>query len=273
MPRRRKKSTRRPSDYHPTPIPGLVLHPTILLLNLIVRTADDNVKTDGEIPLETADVVTSLIRHTYDFPDLDLAQGKGVAISFVNQFFHPDDYIEHRVARVHSQGLLNVLQGTLEPQPLLVPKLRTSNVRDPGKLAGRRKRALAFWYKQRFLSICFVGEEAQLDKLRGATPLRDATPLRGATLLQGDIPVDLLNQILGVIWQGVGLSQEAHVIPHPAFVPAALVRKASRQNAIEWAEQMKQWMSKAVERGTQAEIAVVGPPGPSYTVRPRKWKR
>jgi len=273
MPRRRKKSTRRPSDYHPTPIPGLVLHPTILLLNLIVRTADDNVKTDGEIPLETADVVTSLIRHTYDFPDLDLAQGKGVAISFVNQFFHPDDYIEHRVARVHSQGLLNVLQGTLEPQPLLVPELRTSNVRDPGKLAGRRKRALAFWYKQRFLSICFVGEEAQLDKLRGATPLRDATPLRGATLLQGDIPVDLLNQILGVIWQGVGLSQEAHVIPHPAFVPAALVRKVSRQNAIEWAEQMKQWMSKAVERGTQAEIAVVGPPGPSYTVRPRKWKR
>ena len=170
-------------------------------------------------------------------------------------------YIEHRVARVHSQGLLNVLQGTLEPQPLLVPKLRTSNVRDPGKLAGRRKRALAFWYKQRFLSICFVGEEARLDKLRGATPLR------------GDIPVDLLNQILGVIWQGVGLSQEAHVIPHPAFVPAALVRKVSRQNAIEWAEQMTQWMSKTVERGTQAEIAVVGSPGPSYTVRPRKWKR
>jgi len=255
MPRGRKKSARRPSDYHPTPIPGLVLHPTVLLLNLIVRTADDNTKTDGKIPLETVDVVTSLIRHTYDFPDLDLAQGKGVAISFVNQFFHPDDYTEHRVARVHSQGLLNVLQGTLEPQPLLVPELRTSNVRDPGKLAGRRKRALAFWTKQRFLSICFVGEEAQLDKLRG------------------DTPVDLLNQILGVIWQGVGLSQETHVIPHPAFVPAALVRKVSRQNAIEWAEQMTQWMSKTVERGTQAEIAVVGPPGPSYTVRPRKWKR
>jgi hypothetical protein len=255
MPRRRRKSARRPSDYHPTPIPGLVLHPTILLLNLIVRTADDNTKTDGKIPLETVDVVTSLIRHTYDFPDLDLARGKGVAISFVNQFFHPDDYTEHRVARVHSQGLLNVLQGTLEPQPLLVPELRTSNVRDPGKLAGRRKRVLAFWYKQRFLSICFVGEEAQLDRLRG------------------DTPAELLNQILGTIWQGVGLSQEAHVIPHPAFVPAALVRKVSRQNAIEWAEQMKQWMSKTVERGTQAEIAVVGPPGPSYTVRPRKWKR
>ena len=73
---------------------------------------------------------------------------------------------------MHSQGLLNVLQGTLEPQPLLMPKLRTSNVRDPGKLAGRRKRVLAFWYKQRFLSICFVGEEAQLDKLRGDTPLK-----------------------------------------------------------------------------------------------------
>jgi hypothetical protein len=156
---------------------------------------------------------------------------------------------------VHSQGLLNVLQGILEPQPLLVPELRTSNVRDPGKLAGRRKRALALWYKQRFLSICFVGEEAQLNKLRGYTP------------------AELLNQILRAIWQGLGLSQEAHVIPHPAFVPAALVRKVSRQNAIEWAEQMQQWMSKTVERGTQAKIAVVGPPGPSYTVRPRKWKR
>jgi|GEM_PF-97287 len=153
MSKRKSKEHTRPRDrYHATPIPGLVFHPTILLLNLIVRTADDNVKTDGKIPLETVDIVTSVIRHTYDFPDLDLPQGQGVVISFIGQFFHPDDYAEHHIAYMHRQGLLNALQGNLEPQILRTPDLRTSNVRDPGKLAGRRKRALAFWYKQRFLS-------------------------------------------------------------------------------------------------------------------------
>ena len=255
MPRRRKQPARPRSNYHATPIPGLVLHPTILLLNLIVHTADDNAKTDGKIPLETVDIVTSVIRHTYDFPDLDLPQGKGVVISFIGQFFHPDDYAEHHIAYMHRQGLLNALQGNLEPQILRTPDLRTSNVRDPGKLAGRRKRALAFWYKQRFLSICFAGEETQLDKLGG------------------DIPAETLNQILGVIWQGVGLSQEVHVIPHPAFVPAARFRKVSQQNAVAWAEQMKQFVDGAAERGIKTEIPVVGPPGPTYTLRPRKRKR
>jgi len=105
------------------------------------------------------------------------------------------------------------------------------------------------------ITICFAGKESQLDKL------------------QGDIPVETLNQILGVIRQGVGLSQEAHVIPHPAFVPAARFRKISQQNAVAWAEQMKQLMSEVAERGMKAEISVVGPPGPTYSVRPRQRKR
>jgi hypothetical protein len=95
MPKRMKRHARsaRLRDYYrPTLIPGLLLHPAVLLLNLIVRTAEDNGKTDGRIPAETVDVVTALIRNTYDFPDLDLAQGKGVAINFVGQFLHPDDY-------------------------------------------------------------------------------------------------------------------------------------------------------------------------------------
>ncbi|HUW09964.1 MAG TPA: hypothetical protein VM537_09545 [Anaerolineae bacterium] len=255
MPKRIRKRPRsgRPRDhYQPTPIAGLVLYPTVLLLNLIVRSAEDNAKTDGRIPAETVDVVTALIRNTYNFPDLDLVQGKGVVISFVGQFFHPDDYEEHRIAEMHRRGLLDSLQGDLGPQPLKVPKLRTSNVRDPDALSQGREKTLAIWYKQRFFSICFAGEKAQLDRLRGA------------------IPAELLKQMLGVIWQGMDISQEAFVLPYPSFVPVPRLRKASQQNAVEWAEQMEQLMGDVSDLGKTAELTVVGPPGPTYTVRPQK---
>jgi hypothetical protein len=258
MPKQIRKHPRssRPRDhYQPTPIPGLVLYPTVLLLNLIVRTAEDNGKTDGIIPAETVDVVTALIRDTYDFPDLDLARGKGVVISFIGQFFHPDDYKEHRIAEMHRRGLLDSLQGDLGPQPLKVPRLRTSKVRDPEALSQGREKTLAIWYKQRFLSICFAGEKVQLDGLQGA------------------IPAELLNQMLRVIWQGVGISQEAFVIPYPSFVPIPRLSKVSRRSAIEWAEQMEQLMDDVAGRGKEAELTVVGPPGPTYTVRPKKQKR
>jgi uncharacterized protein YifN (PemK superfamily) len=252
--KRRAHPARSRHRYRPTPISGLFLHPTILLLNLVIRNADDNARTDGKIPPETVDVVTAIIRNTYDLPDLDLDQGTGVLLSCIGQFFHPDDYDERRIAEMHSQGVLDALRGDLLPQPLRVSDLRTTTVADPADLARGRERTLALWYKQRFLSLCFVGEKVQLDKLRD------------------DIPPELLNQILGVIWEGVDLGQEAYVIPHPAFVPVSRFRKVSQQNAIEWAEQMKQFMAKATERGTVAELSIVGPPGPTYTVRPRKRK-
>jgi hypothetical protein len=258
MPKRIRKHPRsgHPRDYYqPTPIPGLVLYPTVLLLNLIVRTAEDNAKTDGRISPETVDVVTALIRNTHDFPDLDLARGKGVAISFIGQFFHPDDYKEHRIAEMHRRGLLDSLQGDLGPQPLKVPRLRTSKVRDPEALSQGREKTLAVWYKQRFLSICFAGEKAQLDRLRGA------------------IPAELLKQMLDVIWQGMGISQEAFVIPYPSFVPIPRLSKVSRRSALEWAEQVKQLMDEVADRGKEAELTVVGPPGPTYTVRSKKQKR
>ena len=254
--RKRPRSSSRPDvRYLATPIPGLFLYPTVLLLNLIVSNADDNAKTDGIIPLETVDVVTALIRNRYDFPDLDLAQGKGVLISLIGQFFHPDDYEEHAVGEVHIQSLFDVLQGDLAPRPLDLPELRTSTVADPGTLAQGREKTLAFWYKQRFLSACFVGERAQLDKLRG------------------DIPIELLNQILGAIWEGVGISKDAYVTPQPSFVPVSRLRKVSQQNAVEWADQMRKLMDDIAARGKEAALTVVGPPGPTYTVRPRKRKR
>lgn len=253
--RKRARPARARGHYQPTPIARLVLYPTVLLLNLIVRTAEDNAKTDGRIPAETVDVVTALIRNTYDFPDVDLARGRGVVISLIGQLFHPDDYEEHRIAEMHRRGLLDSLQGDLGPQPLGVPKLRTSKVRDPEVLSQGREKTLAVWYKQRFLSICFAGEKAQLNKLRG------------------DVPAELLKQMLGVIWQGVDISQEAFVVPYPSFVPVPRLSKVSQQSAVEWAEQMKQLMGDVSDLGKTAELTVVGPPGPTYTVRPKKQKR
>jgi hypothetical protein len=56
-------------------------------------------------------------------------------------------------------------------------------------------------------------------------------------------------------------------------VPIPRLSKVSRRSAIEWAEQVKQLMDEVADRGKEAELTVVGPPGPTYTVRPKKWKR
>lgn len=88
--------------------------------------------------------------------------------------------------------------------------------------------------------------------------------------MRGDAPAELLDQILGTIWRELDISDEAFVIIHPAFVPARRVRKISVQNALQWTEQMTQLMDDLVEQGTKAELSIIGPPGPSYTVRHRK---
>jgi len=249
MPRRSKQArATHESHYRPTPIPGLSLYPSVLLLNLIVRTAENNAKTDGIISAETVDMTTALIRKAYDFPDLDVGKGTGMAISLIGQFFHPDDYAERRIADVHSRELLDALQGDLQPRPLVAPDLRASKLPDPSSLSQEQPKTLALYYKQRFLSICFVGEKAQLDRL------------------QANLPGELLNHILGTLWEGVGISTDTFVAAHPAFVPALRIRKVSQHNALEWAKQM----SQLIKEGKMGGLTVIGPPGPAYTVRPRK---
>jgi hypothetical protein len=251
MPRRRKKHIRSQHRYQPTSIPGLFLHPTVLLLNLTVISFEDDAKTDGVIPLETVNEVTALIRQTYDFPDLDRDQGQGVAISFVGQFFNPDDYLEHRIAQNHSEAILRALEGDLQPKMVEAPELRTSKMTEFTRLAPEGKKALPLYYKQRFLSFCFVGPEAELDRLRG------------------EVSDELLGYVVGTLWQDLSISDETFVMPHPAFVPVSRLRRVSQQNALQWAEQMVRLM----EQGKVNELMVLGPPGPSYTVGPRKRSR
>lgn len=247
MPRRSKKHTR----YQPTSIPGLFLHPTVLLLNLTVITFEDDAKTDDLIPPETVDKVTGLIRQTYDFPDLDRDEGQGVGISFIGQFFNPDDYLEHRIAQTHSEAILYALQGDLQPRMVEAPRLRTSKMAEVTRLAPEGKKALPLYYKQRFLSFCFVGPGTELDRLRD------------------EVPDELLGYMVGTLWQDLSISDETFVMPHPAFVPVSRLRRVSQQNALQWAEQMGQ----LIERGKINGLAVLGPPGPSYTVGPRKPSR
>ena len=251
MPRRRKRHVRSKHRYQPTSIPGLFLHPTVLLLNLAVITSEDDAKTDGPIPLETVNKVTGLIRQAYDFPDLDRDQGKGVAVSFVGQFFNPDDYLEHRMAQTHSEAVLRALQGDLQPKMVEAPELRSSKMSEFTRLAPEGKRALPLYYKQRFLSFCFAGPQTELDRLRD------------------EAPDELLGYVVGTLRQDLSISDRTFVMPHPAFVPVSRLRKVSQQNAVQWAEQMVQ----LIEQGKVNGLTVLGPPGPSYTVRSRKPTR
>ena len=243
---RRPRASRFRFRYDPTPWPGLVGAPFVLLFNLVVTSAEDNAKTDGQIPLEPVETVQALIRQRYDFPDLTLDEGRGVGLSLIGQFFHVDDYRELRVDRLQREHVLAILQGAEIPLfDLEDHQLRRSTVADPQSMA-EGERSLAIWYKQRLLAFYFVGECAQVERLVKEPP--------------GE---QLLRNILGVVAQALGLSKQLGVLIHPAFVPVAKMPEVSIQNALEWADVMKD----ALKTGQVGAISVVGPPGPSYTVR------
>jgi hypothetical protein len=253
-PRPRHASSARPiaarRRYDATPWPGLVGAPFVLLLNLLVITAEDNARTDGPLPMDAVHMVQALVRQRYDFPDLALEKGRGVAISMIGHFIHVDDYRELRIARMQRDHVLEMLRGEKEPLLDLGDReLRRSTLSDPQSLAGREEeRALAFWYKQRLLAFYFVGERAQIERLTREPP--------------GE---ELLQRIMAVLARALDLSEQVHAALHPAFVRAADMPRVSLRNAMEWAEVVKD----GLETGKIGAISVVGPPGPTYTVRRR----
>jgi len=218
----------------------------VLLLNLVVITAEDNAKTDGPIPSDALETVQALIRQRYDFPDLDLDEGQGVGLSLIGQFFHVDDYRELRMDQLHRGQILATLQGK-QGEPVLDLEdgdLRQSLVSDPQSITEGEKR-LGLWYKQRLLAFYFVGERAQIKRLAQEPPGNE-----------------LLQSILAVLEQALDLSEKLGLFIHPAFVPAAKMPKVSRQNALEWAKTLKEKM----DSGELGDTSVIGPPGPPYTV-------
>ena len=250
MPRKRSRPRRRRaraarSRYDPTPWPDLVGAPFVLLCNLLVMTAEDNAKTDGPIPSDAIQTVQALIRQRYDFPDLALDEGRGVGLSLIGQFFHVDDYRELRVEQLHRDQVLAALQGEEPMLDLEDHQLRQSKVSDPQSIADEEG-GLALWYKQRLLAFYFVGERAQIERLTQEPP--------------GD---ELLQNILVVLAQALDLSEKLGIFIHTAFVPAAKMPEVSRQNALEWAKMMKERLAT----GEVDSFSVVGPPGPSYTVK------
>jgi hypothetical protein len=247
-----KKPPRPQRRYRPAGVPGLVLHPALMLLNLVVHTLEDNAKTDGLIPHETVDIITALIRHAYDLADLDRERGKGVAISLIGQFFHPDDYQEHHIAETHSRALRQILAGNLEPMTFDTPDLRTFDADDPSILALADEKTMSLYYKQRFLSICFAGEAAELDKLRG------------------DMPTESWERILGVLGQALEVDDKTMIEPHPALVPANRARRVSQQNAVRWARQMGDLTKHLARQGQKTAITITDPLGMTHVFRPRE---
>jgi|GEM_PF-5578313 len=235
-----------------TPWPGLAGAPFVLLLNLLVCTQEDNVKTDGPIPPDAVGAIQALIRQRYDFPDLMLDQEKGVAISLIGQFFHVDDYRELNIAGQHRDQLLAVLKDLdkgAEPRPFDLEggPLRQSKVVDPQSLSA--KPGFTYLYKQRLLAFYFVGERAQIERLTREPP--------------GE---NLLDHIAAVLVQALGLSEQLIVSIHPKLVPAARMPEVALHDAMEWARIMK----KGLDAGKIGRLTVIGPPGPSYVVRRRK---
>lgn len=237
-----------------TPWPGLAGAPFVLLLNLLVCTQEDNVKTDGPIPPDAIDAIQALIRQRYDFPDLMLNQEKGVAISLIGQFFHVDDYRELSIASQQRDYVLAALKAQregVEPHPFDLGErgLRQSKVVDPQSLVAGQEQRFAFWYKQRLLAFYFVGERAQIERLTREPP--------------GE---NLLDHIAAVLVQTLGLSEQLIVSIHPKLVPAARMPEVALHDAMEWARTMK----KGLDAGKIGRLTVIGPPGPSYVVRRRK---
>ncbi len=247
MPRRTKKRRRPPGRYRPAPISGLLIYPTALLLNVVVTRPEDDAKTDGLIPLDTVNKATALMRHAYDFADLDREQGEGVVISLLNQFFQPDDYFEQRIAQVHVKGLMDALRGDLQPRGIESFEARPSQMSGVLGRTAADETTLPLYYKQRYLSVCFAGPKTELDKL------------------QDDVPDDLLSHILGVLGQDLGFSDRLFILYHPAFVPVARLRQVSQENATRWAREMADW----VKEGVADRFVVKGPPGPSFTIQRR----
>ena len=235
------------SSYWRTPLPGIVLYPTVLLLNILVRSLDDNARTDGEIPPGTVDEVIAIIRHAYNLADFDRANARGVAISLIGQFFHPDDYREHNVAKVHGRAILSALQGDIEVPPLEFGNLRTAHQAPPAVLTQAGSGARSLCYKQRFLSICFAGRRPELEGLRQ------------------DLPDASLAALMNRIALGLEIGDEARAVPHPSFVPVANLQRVSEQDAVEWAK----LLARLVKEGKATQLLVFGPPGPSYVVRPK----
>jgi len=232
------------------PWSGIVGAPFVLLCNLLVTTAEDNAKADGFISLDAVETIQALVRHRYDFPDLALDEGRGVALSLIGQFFHVDDYGELRIDRRQRDHVLALLQnkgddGGKALFDLQDRQLCQSTISDPQTMV-EQEGGFAAWYKQRLFAFYFVGERAQIERLTQEPP--------------GD---ELLQRTLGVLGESLDLSEQLAAFIHPAFIPAAKMPEVSRQNAMEWAEMVK----KRLEDGKLGAISVVGPPGPLYIVR------
>ncbi len=149
--------------YQPTPFGKLRAIAAFGLLNVVVRTAEADARTNGAFDLELGLRLSAVVRQLYDFPDFDRAAADGVALSVLPFLLSPDDYVRERVATRHVYMMVDGLaQGALE-LPFDSTRLRDAGT--PDIFTRGAPETLPMYYKQRFLSCCFVGPKPVLDRL------------------------------------------------------------------------------------------------------------
>ncbi len=80
--------------YHPSPFGKLRAISAFGLLNVVVRTAEADARTNGAFDLELGLRLSAVVRQLYDLPDFDRAAADGVALSVLPFLLSPDDYIK-----------------------------------------------------------------------------------------------------------------------------------------------------------------------------------
>ncbi len=200
--------------YQSTPYGDIKITAAFWLLNVIVLNVEAHEQTNGPFDLETSLQMAAWTRRLYNFPDLDLEAGTGVAISVLPFFINPDDYIHELVGRHHAQTLLDALQHQPRQVPYDPEGLRYEGT--PDHLAQAEEGALPIYYKQRLISFAFAGPPHELDRL------------------WEEPPEAWVNTLASTLWEASEFVEGVFIEPHSQLEFMKQAARVSRDNARMW---------------------------------------
>lgn len=225
MSRKRKGTKRVPKGrYQSTPFGELKVTSAFCLLNVVVFSVEADSQTNGPFSPEVAMQMSALTRQVYDFPDADLAAGTGVVLSVLPFLINPDDYISERVAVRHARAVVAGLEQQRPRVAFDMSGLRATGT--PDLLRKTEEGVLPMYYKQRFLSFCFLGPRDHLDRF------------------WDEPPPDLVPNLVAILGDGIGLGDDVFVLPHPRLEPARRAVRVSQANMQQWLEIQEEAMDR-----------------------------
>lgn len=210
--------------YHPTPFGKLRAIAAFGLLNVVVRSAEADRLTSGAFELALGLRLSAVVRHLYNLPDFDPVAADGVALSVLPFLLNPDDYVRERVAAHHVYLMTDGLkQGMLE-LPFDSTRLRDAGT--PDIFTQAASGTLPIYFKQRFLSCCFIGSKPVLDRL-----WLEPSP-------------DILPNWVALLAEHLRWGEEVIVVAHPSLEPAGRAIEIGRANQREWLRQQHEVMTQ-----------------------------